>query len=633
MRAFARLRLRTWVIALGAPALIAAGLWLFPWNWLRGPLGGLVHDKTGREFVIAGDLDVRLGAVPRVRMQAVRFGNPGWAQGAHFVSAQEAEFSIDLASLVRGRLVLPELRLAQPDVSLERAADGRRNWVFSDDAQAQTPEIRRLAIDDGVIRLRDAGLPADLVFRVSTRGDRAEWPTTILFSGTYRKAALTGEALAGPVLSLRDSGAAFPMRLHARFGDTVLDADGSFTDLAQLASVDARLRIRGTDWSRLYPVIPLPLPSSPPYRFEGRLRRSGGETVFEGFSGRIGGSDLSGTAIYTHGRLRPRLQAQLRSDVLDLKDLGPLVGARSQARQRPGARVLPADPFEPDRLRAIDADVVLRARHLRRPDALPLENVAAHLRLDGGVLTLDPLDFGIAGGALSAAITLDARQEPMRSSATLWLRKARIDRLFPTVKLMQDSTGLLGARLRLTGRGNTVAAMLASASGELGVAMQGGDISNLLIEFVGLDGGEALRFLAAGDRKTAIRCAVASFGVEDGVATSRTLVFDTDDTYVGGTGRLNFRDETLDLTLRPEPKDRSILSVRSPIRLSGTFADPSVAVVKGPLLARAGAAVLLGLVNPLATLAATIETGPGTDSNCEELLASVGQAHRAAGTR
>lgn len=629
------------VVALGALATVAAAAWLFDWNWLRGPVGTLVQERTGREFVIAGDLEVRLGAVPRVRMQAVRFGNPDWAQDPIFVTAREVELSVDLMSLLRGRTLIPELRLSQPEVSLERTADGRRNWVLPGDAHTPTPEVRQLSIDDGVIRYRDAVAPADLVFEVSTHDDDAEWPTTIVFSGRYREVTLAGSALAGPVLSLHDSDAAFPMRLEARFGDTVLEAEGSFGGLAQLASVDAHVKIRGGDWSRLYPVIPLPLPSSPPYRFEGRLRRSGSETAFENFSGRIGGSDLSGSAVHTQGSPRPRLRAELRSNLLDLKDLGPLIGAR--VRRPPGAqvamvrdggaRVLPSDPFELGRLQAIDADVALQAQRIRRPDALPLDDFAARLRLDGGVLRLEPLDFGIAGGKLTAAVTLDARQDPMRTHATLWLRHARLAQLFPTVRLMQDSTGLVGARLRLAGRGNSVAAMLASASGDLGVAMAGGDVSNLLIEYAGLDGGEALRFLVGGDRKTAIRCAVGLFKVQDGVAMSRTLVFDTEDTNIGGAGRLDFRDETLDVTLRPQPKDRSILSVRSPLRLRGTFAQPSVAIERGPLAARAGAAVLLGLVNPLAALAATIETGPGTDSDCETLLASVEPVRRAAGAR
>ena len=160
--------------------------------------------------------------------------------------------------------------------------------------------------------------------------------------------------------------------------------------------------------------------------------------------------------------------------------------------------------------------------------------------------------------------------------------------------------------------------------------MTGGELSNLLIELVGLDGGEAIKFLVGGDRKTPIRCGVGSFKVQNGVATSQSIVLDTEDTNIGGAGTVNLRDETIDITLRPEPKDKSILAVRSPIRLHGPFADPDVSVKKGPIVARAGAAILLGLVNPLAALIPLIETGPGKDSDCATLLASVDKARQAA---
>lgn len=630
-------RIRWWAFPLAIVVLLVAGCILFQWNWLRGPIGELVHGRTGRPFVIAGNLDVTLRQSPQsplVRMQDVRFDNPAWARDPHLVTAREAEFSIDLGALMQGRLVFPHMRLSEPDVSLERAADGQRNWVLKalDDGTARAPEIRQLAIDRGVIRFRDPLSQADVTAQVTTQADRAERPTTIAFSGTYKKVALSGEAQAGPVLSLQNTDAPFPMWLRVHIGDTVLEADGSFTDIGRLAAVDARLKVRGSDWSRLYPVIALPLPSSPPYSFDGRFKRAGGETTYENFAGRIGSSDISGSGTYFDRNPRPLLKANLHSRVLDLKDLGPIIGARPQApAARAGGRVLPSDPFKLDRLNVIDADVTLKAQHIRRPDALPLEHLATHLRLNDRVLTLDPLDFGIAGGAIASAVTLDARQDPIRTDATIQLRKARLSQLFPTVKLMKDSSGLLGAHVRLSGRGNSVAAMLAGASGELGVASTGGDLSNLLIEIVGLDGGEIIKFLVGGDRKTAIRCAVASFKVQDGLATSQTLVLDTVDTNIGGAGRVSLRDETIDLTLRPEPKDKSILAVRSPIHLGGTFSDPSVAVEKGPLALRAGAAILLGMVNPFAALIPLIETGPGTDSNCAELLASVEKAQRASG--
>ena len=57
-----------------------------------------------------------------------------------------------------------------------------------------------------------------------------------------------------------------------------------------------------------------------------------------------------------------------------------------------------------------------------------------------------------------------------------------------------------------------------------------------------------------------------------------------------------------------------------------------MSVNKGPIVARAGASILLGLVNPLAALIPLVETGPGKDSDCTTLLASVDKARQAAET-
>ena len=631
---------------LAAVLLIAAGIVLFQWNWLRGPIGSAVHERTGRPFVIAGDLDVGLFRGPLIRMKDVRFDNPPWAEGPHLITAREAEFRIDVAALLQGRLVFPYVRLSEPEVSLQRSADGQRNWVLqrTDDGTAQAPEIHQLSIDRGVVRYVDAIEHADITARISTQPERSERPTTVVFSGTYRKAPLKGEAHSAPVLNLRNTDQPFSMRVRVASGDTIVETDGEFTDVAHFGKVDARLKIRGSDWFRLYPLIPLPLPHSPPYSFDGRLKHAGNETTYENFSGKVGSSDLAGSGTYVHREPRPLLKANLQSKVLDLQDLGPLIGARAQKAQ-PGAqkgqparspavagKVLPSEPFNLERLNRMDADVELKAKQLRRPNELPLDDLVTHLHLEEGVLGLDPLRFGIAGGEIDSTVTLDAHQDPIRTRARIRLKNANLKQLFPTVKLMKESAGVVGANVQLSGKGNSIAAMLGSASGEMGLAMTGGELSNLMIEFVGLDGGEALKFLLGGDRKTAIRCAVGAFKVRDGVATSETIVLDTVDTNIAGAGTVNLKDETIDVTLRPEPKDKSILVLRAPIRLHGRLADPDVSVNKGALAARAGSSLLLGLLNPLAALIPLIETGPGKDADCTALLASVDQAKRVAQT-
>ena len=81
--------------------------------------------------------------------------------------------------------------------------------------------------------------------------------------------------------------------------------------------------------------------------------------------------------------------------------------------------------------------------------------------------------------------------------------------------------------------------------------------------------------------------------------------------------------------LSPQPKDVSILSLRSPLRIGGTFASPSAGPDKVALGGRAGLALALGIINPLLALAATIETGPGQDADCAKALSTAAKGNAA----
>ena len=44
-----------------------------------------------------------------------------------------------------------------------------------------------------------------------------------------------------------------------------------------------------------------------------------------------------------------------------------------------------------------------------------------------------------------------------------------------------------------------------------------GQISNLLMEIAGLDGGEILKFFVSGDQNAQLRCAAATFDLQKGL--------------------------------------------------------------------------------------------------------------------
>jgi uncharacterized protein involved in outer membrane biogenesis len=285
--------------------------------------------------------------------------------------------------------------------------------------------------------------------------------------------------------------------------------------------------------------------------------------------------------------------------------------------------VLPAATVDVSRLRTMNADVRIDAAKVVNAKGLPLDRMSTHVLLKDGVLVLDPLDLGIAGGRLTGQLRLDATAAPVAVQARLDGRSLDLSRLVPASQSLRNSDGKVQAQIDLKARGNSVAQLLATSSGNVAMLMGRGEISNILLEIAGLDGGELIKFFVEGDQRVQTRCAAMAFDVDKGVMLSRALVMDTNDTVFTGHARVDFAREALAIYVKPAPKDHSILSVRSPLEIGGTFGAPRYGLDKTALGGRAAAALALGAINPLLALAATIETGPGEDIDCVATLRNV----------
>ncbi|RYX90862.1 MAG: AsmA family protein [Comamonadaceae bacterium] len=633
----------------------------FPWDWLRGPINRYVSDKTGRHFAITRHLDVKLGRTITVIADGVEFANPDWAKEPYLLKAEGAEFDIRFWPLLSRKIELPRISLKQPEVGLQIEPDGRRTWVLSRDTKdtGSAPVIGSLTVDKGKLHYFASAQGADVTANVALAAENSsEMPLTYDAKGKWRNAPFTAKGRTGGVLQLsEDMAGAFPMEVDAAAGRTTLKANGSVTNLSEFAGIDATFDLRGRNLDELYNLLGVVLPSTPPYKLQGKLTKDGAVWSASQIQGVLGSSDLNGTLNFDPSGKTALLTGKVQSKVLDFEDLAPIIGlpatavsgtktigskqdapvvatsaankksarAASQAKpqpKQPGGKILPTATLDLARLNAMNADVTYSAASIRHLQQLPLDSGSVHVKLTDGVMNLEPLALGVAGGSLAGRIYIDSTAKPASVEAKLNVRGMELNRLFPTVETTKSSFGKVSGQIDLKSRGNSAAQMLGAANGNVAVLMGRGELSNILLEFVGLDGGEVIKFLARGDRNVQLRCAAAAFDVKQGLMDSRTIVLDTVDTVVTGDGNISLRDETLDIVLRAAPKDKSILSFRSPLKISGTFASPSAFPDKVALAGRVGLAVALGTINPLLALAATIETGPGTDMNCRDVLAT-----------
>jgi AsmA protein len=361
------------------------------------------------------------------------------------------------------------------------------------------------------------------------------------------------------------------------------------------------------------------LPTTSPYSTSGRLVRKNDLVRYENFKGQVGESDLSGSFEFDTSGERPLMKGDLHSKMLDLADLGTLVGTDQPSK----SGVLPDAPFEPTRWKSVDADVKFKAGTLQRPEQLPLENLNTRVRMNDSVLTLDPLEFGTAGGKLAGTIKLDGRQETIRADARIRAQKLQFAKLFPTVKVAQASVGDLSGVIELKGSGNSVARMLGSSSGKIGLFMDGGSVSELVMEMMAIDLWGITKVKLQGDRQIEIRCVIGDFGVKEGVAEANALIFDTEVVNIAGSGTINLKTEELDLTLRPRPKTGSIASLRSPLYIRGTFSKPQVAPDMKRIAARGIGVAAMVILNPLLAVLPLLDDGSGKDSNCSQLISEL----------
>jgi len=217
-------------------------------------------------------------------------------------------------------------------------------------------------------------------------------------------------------------------------------------------------------------------------------------------------------------------------------------------------------------------------------------------------------------------ISLDGHQDPIQAQARVKTRKIQVARLFPTVTLNRNSIGQINGEFELKGSGNSVRSMLASADGKVGLVVARGEISQMMMETAGIHLWEMLQLKVTGDKLVKLRCGVADFAVKQGVPQANVLVFDTEVTTLFGTGSIDLGHEKLDLTLRQKTKNISPLALRSPIHIRGSFARPEFRVDKARMSTRALGAIALGMLNPILALPPLIDTGPGSDSDCRQLV-------------
>ncbi len=629
--------------------LAGAALWFGGTPALAWLIEHPVSAALGRQITIGGPLSLRWGDPSRIVAEDVHVANADWGTAPEMFSARRLEIDLYFRSLLFGPTRLPLVSLDDATLLLETAKDGRKNWDFGASAAApkkreQFPVLQRLLIGRSRFRYRNGKTGAEAALGID-RLDLAEpqvtAPVQLTASGSFQQAPLRLSGTFGPIASLRDPSHPYPVKLDGELDRVRLTAAGGIAAPLDFSGLDLRLSLSGAGLANVAALLGVPLPPLSDFRGTATLTGGDGRWGVHALTLKTGNSDLEGGIDIDTNATVPHLTANLTSSQIDLTDFKGLYGgkpARSSVAAEPSATgpVLPDVAIAVNRLPGIDADLSFYGTHVVATGGLPIDRIALGVRLKGGELTVDPLRLHAADGdlTLSFHFTPYTRNSPPEMQAAVDIRHVDLHKLLDRPgmpAMLRPTAGILGGFAKIGTTGVSTRQFLARMNGQAGLFMQNGQISDLLQQLAPINVLGALGVYLSGDKPVPINCLVSDFSITAGMATAKTFLLDTASDVVIGKGDINFGDETLHLNLSPKNKSFTLMSLRTPVDITGTFRKPDFHVETFDLAARVGAAVGLGVVFPPAALVPLVDTGLGAHNACAAAFAAQppqGQAPR-----
>ena len=517
---------------------------------------------------LTGDLQ------PTVRFKELRIANAKWAEPRAFVDAREIRFIFSWRSLTESEWLVARLKMVDADVDMEIMADGLRNWRLSNPGDHGPGRVRVLTLDAVRSRVHlvhgAADVIADMAVADLSPDQRAvlaqapSLPLTKRFEVTGRRAALAFAASAkiSDLLTFIGTGESFAAQGSVRAPHTQIGFVGRISDLAHVEACDLDVTLVSGNLAALRALAPQSTWPALPASGSATVRRDARTWSIDKLQASVGHSDVAGNIRYDDGDgdRRPTLRATLASKALHVADLAAWAPARDKTKP------------DFDRWRATDADVDLRIARIEHT-AFPITDVHIAATLRRGAIEVPAFQAALAGGRVKGTMKADLNAAIPKLSAQVDAAELSIESL-----ARSPVSGALTAHAAIDARGDSVETILRTLSGRVDLSMTGGAMPKALDAKMALDGPAIVAAMFSAQARVPIRCAHAVLQIDKGNGEARELVMETERSIVAATGNLNVANRTVDLMITPHVRQRSLLSLRRAIHVTGPISAPQVSL-------------------------------------------------------
>jgi uncharacterized protein involved in outer membrane biogenesis len=281
----------------------------YDFNKFKPIIARAIKDVTGRELTIAGDIGLRLGVRPTLKVAEVSLQNAPWSSSPNSVRVKQMEVQIAVLPLITGNLEFIRLVLIEPEVIVEFNSADTSNFAFetadekSDKKKGpeETPNppliFSNVHIENGHFTYKDATSGFTFAVRID-RLDGAipgfDKSLQLDFEGAYNDIPLNVKGTLGPIWAWVVPGYTLPADLTVEAGGATANVKGELRDPFNLENLAFNITAAGPsipDVAKLAGVNEVPELGA--FKLTATVADLEGKLAAEGLDLRIGSEDLA----------------------------------------------------------------------------------------------------------------------------------------------------------------------------------------------------------------------------------------------------------------------------------------------------------------------------------------------------
>jgi uncharacterized protein involved in outer membrane biogenesis len=598
---------------------VAIAVWTVDPNQFIGPIQARIKAATGRDIAIGGGIDLKLGLEPKLVANDVRFGNAPWAKTPDMLSAKSVEAQVALLPLLQRRFDLVRLNLVDPVIMLETNAEGLGNWELAPpkstaggpvgESSSEVLAIGDLAITRGALTYRDGATGAEthvVIDTLTLQARDAQAPVNAEFRGTIDGIAVALTGNLGPLATLAQRRLPYPVAIKGEIA-------GRKTSIAV------------------------------------KVQRSDGFVELQDIEASSGTSNVKGKLGIRHAGPQTAWTVDLSSQTLALNDIALPIAPPPPAKHAPGAAggshyLFPDTPLPFDSLRKGNASGGMTIGRLLLADGRSLDNVRVQFTLRDGKLDVPVLQASTFGGTLSGKLAVDVTRPQGGPAIVLVMEGHQLDlaALLAALDVKREVRGgKTEVAIDVAMRGDSPRKWMSGVNGRARAVVGPATLVNAKLDpNIWFDRiAQLVNPFRTVQPSTEMHCAVVRLPLAGGVARiDRSIAVETRELDVSVSGTLDFRNETLDLSIKPRVRQGipiDIPQIAELVRFHGPFTAPTVgvdAMASAATIARIGAAVGTG---GLSIIGETLLSGVthGGDGGSGSCAIALGKADTASASR